>query len=385
MKKLNVVSYVKRTKWAVLLLAIAFLFLFGRVVKSPALTKTAIVVGTGVDFDEQTKEFEVTTQTIIMASSASESSAQTTYETYTDRGKTISGALDRISRKIGLTVSLAHCEVLFLSRTALKLDHLQLIYPLTLMYALREQAIIVTGDKTPREMLAVRIGSTVSAPFFLQSALANSEGTDGLIKTTAKDMLASSMSRSQATAIPYITAVKMQDQPMDQQGELKDNFEFDLSRTLAFDHDKSIVLDEELSEILAIYLSNDTRGSLNYTAKNGGTVEFKILDKSVKTTAKGKNVSAKIELSVNLLDIQFLSDGKVVTGADSLVKEAANALAKELTDKLNRLMRTALESDIDFLGVQAKAYQSVGRDLPEHCLDKLTFTPSVKLTVKEAA
>ena len=99
MKKINIPSYLMRTKWFLILLAVLALIIFGRTVNSPALTKTAIVLGAGLDYSEEDGEFIVTTQSVLMASSSSDSAGQTTYNTYTSTGKTIAEALDDISRK----------------------------------------------------------------------------------------------------------------------------------------------------------------------------------------------------------------------------------------------------------------------------------------------
>jgi len=384
-KKINIPSYLMRTKWFIILIAIILLIVFGRTVNSPALTKTAIVLGAGIDYSEENKEFIVTTQSVIMASSSSEGSGVTSYDTYTSTGKTIAEALDDISRKMGLIVSLAHCNVLFVSRSVLKLDHMQLIYPLTGMYSLPEHAILVTGEKSPREMISVQIGTTVSAPYFLQLALGNKEGTNGMIRTNVKDFLARSLSRSEATAIPYITFKEMPDQPITSDGESKDYYEFDLSSILVFNHDDSEIIKDEQSETLAIFLTQNTSGALDYCSENGETVEFRILDKDVKTKADGKNISAQMELSVELLDVQFINTDKVLTGADPQIKQAAAQLAKRLEKNLTELFEMSKKWNIDFLGLQAKAYQSVGRKLDENCLDTLSFSPSVKLQVKETA
>lgn len=379
-------SYMLRTKWIILLAAILFLIIFGRTVNSPALTKSAIVLGVGIDFDEEAKEFIVSTQSAIMAtSSSSDSGATTSYVTYTCKGKTISSALDDISTKMGLIVSLAHCEVLFVSKSVLKLDRLQLIYPLTGMYALREQAVVLSGNKTPKEFLALRVGTTISTPFYLQTALSNMEGTDGMIRTTVKDLLARSLSRSKSTVIPYLSAEKMKDQPLDQQGEQKDNYEFDLSRTLAFNYTDTYVIEDDLSEILALYLSTTTFGALNYTSETGESVDFRLLDKDVKTYAKGRHVTVEIKLTADLLDVQFFDTDKVLTGADKPIKDAAKALSVKLENRLTKLYEKSKELNIDFLGLQAKVYQSVGRDLEEDCLSTISFMPKVEIEVKEAA
>lgn len=384
-RKINIPSYLMRTKWFILALVILVLIIFGRTVNSPELTKTAIVLGAGIDYSEQDKEFIVTTQSVLMASSSSEGAGLTSYDTFTSSGKTIAEALDDISRKMGLVVSFAHCNVLFMSQSVLKLDHMQLIYPLTGMYALPEHAIIVTGEKSPREMLAVQIGTTTSAPYFLQLALTTKEGTNGMIRTNVKDFLARSLSRSKATAIPYITLKEMPDQPITSDGEGKDFYEFDMSSVLVFNHDDCKVLNDDHSEMLSLYLTKSTFGALDYHSENGETVEFRLLNKNVETKANGRKVTADLVFAVELLDVQFIDTDKVLTGADKQIREAAQKLAKELENTMKELFELSKELNIDFLGLQAKVYQSVGRKLEEDCLNTIEFTPHVTLEVKETA
>jgi len=385
MKRLNIPSYLMRTKWFIILIVAIVLMIFGRTVVTPALTKTAVVLGVGIDYSPENSEFKVSTQSIITPTSSSDSGGEPLYETYSATGKTISAALDDISRKMGLTVSLSHCNILFVSDELLKLDHTELIYPLTGKYSLPEHALLVTGDKCPDELLAMFVGTTVSAPYFLQSTLRNSEGTDGMIRTTIKDLLARSMSRSEANAIPYIVSKKMDAPPISTQGEVKDVYEFDLKKSFVFNHKDSHILEEELSEVLALYLSDSTRGALNYVDEKGRTVEFNILDKNVSKKVKGRTISAEMELSVELLDVQFFNSDKVLDGADEVILKSAEGLAKELKERLIKAFELSKELNIDFLGLQAKAYQSVGRTLEKDCLKTLEFKPEVKIQVKETA
>lgn len=196
-----------RTKWFVFFAIAVTLIVFGRLVETPSLSKSAVVLGIGIDYDESEETFEVSTQAVLVGSSSGDTS-QTSFVCTSAKGGTIAGALDVIARKMGLIISLSHCNVVFVSTAALKLDHMQLVYPLTGMYALSEQTIFVTGNKSPSEMLSLRIGTTISSPFFLQQALVNEEGSDGMIRTTAKDFLARSLSRSKSNVIPYIVAQK---------------------------------------------------------------------------------------------------------------------------------------------------------------------------------
>lgn len=373
-----------RTKWAVVLIIAIILVVFGRTVETPSLIKSAIVLGIGIDFDEQTKEFDVSAQSVLVGIAGGQD-AQATYAMYNAQGKTIADALDNISRKMGLIVSLAHCNVLFVSPAVLKLDHLQLIYPLTGMYALPEQAILVSGKHAPKEIMALRLGTTLSSPFFLQQALTNEEGSDGMIRTTVKDFAARSLSRSESNAIPYIIATKMENPPMTEQGEGGDTYEMDLSRALVFNHEKFKIIEGEPSELLALFSSRDIVGTLNYTADDGGSMEFKILGKKIRIKAKGKSIFADMELSVDLSDVQHVNTNKVLSSADEIVKRYANLLAKQFEKQLTELFETSKQCGIDFLNLQDKAYQSVGRTLPENCLDELQFSAKVTIKVQETA
>ena len=251
------------------------------------------------------------------------------------------------------------------------------------MYALPEQTIIVTGDKSPFEMLSLRIGTTISSPFFLQQALVNEEGSDGMIRTTAKDFLARSLSRSKANVIPYIIAKKATP-PLTEAGGEDDVYELDISRAMALDNEKYCIIENEYAEILALYHSRDVTGTLNYTAKDGGTIEFKILKNSVKIKAHGRKVVAEITLSADLADVQKIPTDKVVNTDNAVVKQFAADLAKDIENRLCKLYELSLSQNIDFLSLQSKAYQSIGRNLEEDCLATLSFEPKVSICVKEA-
>lgn len=382
MKNATLPSYLMRTKWFVFLLVAIVLIIFGRTVDTPSLIKSAIVLGIGIDYYEDTLEFEVTAQSAIVGSSSGDTT-DTRFIAYTARGKTIAGAMDGISRKMGLIVSLAHCNVLVMSQSALKLDHMQLIYPLTGMYALPEQTILIASEQTPKDLLSLRIGTTLSAPFFLQQALVNEEGSDGMIRTTAKDFLARSLSKSKANAIPYVRAKKLESPPIGQQGNDEESYTLDFNDALVFNHDKSAVIERRYAEILAFYLGKDVTGTLNIADENGGTMEFKILKKDVKLKADKKRLVAEVKLSLDLSDVQHVSTSDVLDSASDIVRKYADLLQEDIKERFAYLFDLSKQEDVDFLGLQSKAYQSIGRDMEDDCLSTLSFDAKVKITVRE--
>ena len=382
MKKQTIPSYLARTKWFVFALIALILIVFGRTVETPSLTKSAVVLGIGIDYNADDSLFTVSAQCVLVGSSSGDTS-ETTFNTYSSSGNTIAGAMDGISRKMGLIISLAHCNVVVMSQSALALDHMQLIYPLTEMYALPEQTIIVSCPDSPEELLSLRVGTTLSAPFFLQQALINEEGSDGMIRTTSKDFLARSLSRSEANAVPYIKVQKTQSPPISQQGNDEDSYELLIGDALVFNHDKFAVIDKKYAEVLALFLGHGVTGTFNYSDKEGGSMEFKVLKKDVKLKASERDVKAEINLSVDLSDVQNIDTDKVLSSADEIVKLYAQKLADDIKAKFEYLYEFSKKENIDFLNLQAKAYQSVGRTLERDCLSTISFTPIVKISVRE--
>ncbi len=385
MKKLKITSYVMKTKWVIILLATILLVIFGRVVTTPALTKSAIVVGVGIDFDSMLDEFEVSAQIVMVGSSVGDTSSPTQFITYTQKGKTVATALDTISQKAGLKLSLAHCNVLFLSQSALGVNMLHLFSPLIKSFSLPHQSIVLSGEEKPKDIITASVGTTVSSSFFLQNALISQEGSDGMIRTTCKDMVASFMSRSHSTIVPFVTLEKIDDKPITEQGKNENTHTFNLSKILATNGKNSLVVSGKMAEALTLYASSDATGTLNYTADDGSSFEFRILDHSVSKSANGREIKCEIQLKVDLLDLQFVGTNTVLSGADKIVIDAAAALSKQLENCLEQLFALSLENDVDFLALEAKAYQSVGRTLEEDCLQTLTFSPKVAIQVQEAS
>ncbi len=385
MKRLRITSFITKTKWVIILITTIFLVIFGRVVTTPALTKSAIVVGVGIDFDAKQEVFDVSAQIVMVGSSVGDTSSPTQYVTYAQTGKTVAYALDSISQKAGLKLSLAHCNVLFLSKTALSVNMLHLFSPLIKSYSLPLQAIVLSGDEKPQQIISANVATTTSSSFFLQNALISQEGSDGMIRTTCKDMVASFMSRSKATIVPFVTLEKIDDKPVTEQGKGDDAYTFDLSQILATDGDKHLVIEKRLAEALTLYASHDSVGTLSYTGENGDSFEFRILEHSVSKKANGRKIECEIELKVDLLDLQFVDTSTVLSSADKIVLDAASKLSLDLQNRLGELYLMSLDSGIDFLSLEAKAYQSVGRHLQKNCLATLSFEPTVKIVVQEAS
>lgn len=370
-----------RTKWLVILVAVAVLIFFGRTSNVKSLTQTALVIGLGIERTEDV--FTVSALSVVVSGGSGGENTQN-YVVYSAEGATLSEGLDRISQKMGLLVSLSHCNVVVLSPTVFATDHAQLFDPLVSAYSLPEQAAVTASEQPPADILAARIGTTVASAYYVQSSLLQNLGGDGLALVTVKDFLARSLSRSGSVNIPLIDMKEMEQQPESQQGESKNNVEFFMNRNLVVHGEESFVLDEELAQAATMLVrKNDVRGRLSASLSTGEAVEFQVLDSSSEIKAEGMTVHASLDVSVSFLEAQNAAQGGKITPSSDIVKAAAQQAAKDLRDRLYECYALSVSKDADFLQLQNAVYKKAGYTLPENCLKDISFVCDVTVTVKE--
>ena len=186
-------KFFARKTLIILLIAVVLVF-FGRVVENKSLTQSGIAVGIGVDFKDE--KYNITVQVVTVSGGAGSDKGTTNYLTYSAEGKTIGDAVNAVSEKIGLVVSLSHCNLVIMSRSALSLNPIRTFSALTKSLSLPEQALVVATDEDIPSLFASKIPSTENISFFLQSVLLQDLEAGGLTSVSVKDYLALRTSRS---------------------------------------------------------------------------------------------------------------------------------------------------------------------------------------------
>lgn len=370
-----------RTKWLVILVAVAILVFFGRTSNVKSLTQTALVIGLGIERTEDV--FTVSTLSVAV-SGGSGGENQQNYIVYSAEGATLSEGLDKISQKMGLLVSLSHCNVIVLSPSVFSTDHAQIFDPLVSAYSLPEQAAVTASELPPSDILAARVGTTVASAYYVQASLLQNLGGDGLTLVTVKDFLARSLSRSGSVNIPLVDMKEMEEQPESQQGETSGTYEFSMNRNLVVHGGKWFVLEEDLAQAATMLVrKNDVMGRLSASLPTGEAVEFQVLDSSANIKAEGMTVHAELNVSVSFVEAQNTSESVKITPSSAVVKTAAEQAAKDLRKRLYECYEISLRENADFLLLQNEVYKKAGYSLPEDCLADISFACDVKVTVKE--
>ena len=368
-----------RTKWLVALIAAAVLLFFGRVTNIRPLSQSALVIGVGIDLADN--GFDVSALSVVV-SGGDGSTASETYVVTSAQGATVSEALDKISQKMGLLVSLSHCNVLVLSPRAFSVDHVRLLLPLVSSFSLPEQAAVTATESKPSDVLAARTATDASA-FFVQASLLQNLGGDGIALVTVKDFLAASLSRSGSVNIPVIDIREPEHQPSGQSGggEVK---ELVMGRNLVVHGGETFFLEEDLAQAATMLVRDKVKGRLSVTLRDGTAVELRVINASPSLSADGMSVHASLSVTASFLEVQHAAGSSPVTPSDDVVRAAADQAARDLESRLLACHTLALEHSADFLGLENEVYKHIGYTLPQNCLADIAFTCSVTVTVKES-
>lgn len=369
-------------KTLVILLIAVVLIIFGRVVDNKSLTQSGIAVGIGIDFKDE--KYNITVQVVTVSGGAGSDKGTTNYLTYSAEGKTIGEAVNSVSEKIGLVVSLSHCNLVIMSRSALSLNPIRTFSALTKALSLPEQALVVATDEDIPSLFASKIPTTENISFFLQSVLLQDLEAGGLTSVSVKDYLALRTSRSGGVALPYLEIFEMPDKPIsDSPGGSDKNYIVSINKNLVIDDDGDKVVDEITAKAVNMFLSSEVKDKLTVSLPDGGVIEFRIIKNSKSVKVNGMTVTAELKMNVSFVEAQGFDTPFILNCNSPEVLEARDLLEKQLTEQLKATYLLSQECGIDFLGLENLVYRKAGRTLEEGCLDKINFEAFYQIKVTE--
>ncbi len=377
----SAVDQIMKKKWVVILIITLFLTLFGRIVDDDVLLESGIVLGMGVDY--QNEEFIVSTQLISVTGTAAGAQPVQNYVTSISKAKTIIEALDNISKKMGVVVSLTHCELLILSPSALKLEHTDLLFPLIKSLGMPEQSIVISAEDEPSKLLAQPIATKDTTAFLAQATFLQNLGSNGVAKVTIKDFVVDSISLSGTVRLPYTRILKPEEKPISSSSSDKEYVELDFLDNLIVKGDKTFILPADLARTLNLYLVKESKNKIETQLPTGETIGFRITNKSEKIKTEGMKVNYQAKLTVSFVEAQLVDGQDIITCSSDTVIQAASALEKELENALMECFRISKEEDMDFLMLQNEVYKKLGISLKEDSFQDIDFSAKFEIKVKE--
>lgn len=371
-------------KWLVILLSAMILTIFGRVIDNKSLTQSGIVVGLGIDFKDE--QYEVTVQTVSVSGSAGTDKAVSEYLTYSAKGSSLTEAINSISEKLGLIVSLSHCNLVIMSRSALSLNPIRTFSALTKPLALPEQALVVATDHEIPKLFASKIPSTENISFFLQAVLLQDLEAGGLTSVSVKDFLAMRCSRSGSAFVPYLELTEMEEKPIGDStsgGGNDKNYIVDINKNLVLNDKDNVVIDEKIAEAVNLLFSDEVKNKLPVKLDKGGVIEFRIVNSSPSVKVDGNKISAKIKMSVSFVEAQGFDTPYILNCNSVEVLQARDILEKKLQSALTEGYNLSKAHRIDFLGIENLLFQKHGLNLNKEMVENAVFDAVFDIEVTE--
>ena len=369
-------------KWLVILISAIILTIFGRVIDNKSLTQSGIVVGLGIDFKDDV--YEVTVQTVSVSGSAGTDKTTSSYLTYSAMGETLTEAINSISEKLGLIVSLSHCNLVIMSPSALTLNPVRTFSALTKPLALPEQALVVATDHNIPKLFASKIPSTENISFFLQAVLLQDLEAGGLTSVSVKDFLAMRCSRSGSAIVPYLQLTEMEEKPIgDNSGSQDKNYIVDINKNLALNDNNNKIVEEEIAQAVNLFYTDKVKNKLPVPLDTGGVIEFRIVDNSRSVKIDGNKIAVKIKMNVSFVEAQGFDTPYILNCNSSEVLMARDILETKLETALTKAYNLSKSSGIDFLGIENMLYQKYGLSLEDGFSDNIQFDVTFDIDVTE--
>lgn len=351
----------------IIILVVAVLVLYARTVPQVSLVERGIAVGMGIDFKDGV--YDVSVQLIKPKSTGPTSSSDDSYAIVGGRGETVARAIQEITQKTGLIISLAQCNILILGNGVFDADVFPSVSDLVNTWQLPEQSILLTTDKTALELMRIQTVTTELSSFQIQQTLIGMSDYNVSISTTVKDFIIDYLSYSKTAVITFVTAVPVPEENAGNGGAAsggsKSYSEFDYSRAAAFAQEKKAL---ELSAADTIAINHLKNG-----IKKGGMdievdgVKYRIELEKQKSKLKGElagngaEVTAELTLKYSIAEAGYMLNSMNLSDiSDEVITELEQKAAAAVETAIADTFEKCKEGNYDVFMLYNMLYSSEG-------------------------
>lgn len=350
----------------ILLFSAAMIF-YVRTIPQISLSERAIVIGLGIDFDEE-KGYTMTAQIINTIKQGPTGGASDSYGIVEATADTMAVALGMIAEKTGLNVSLSQCNVLILGKSLLETDVFPNINYLLQIFQIPEQSVLAATDTAAGELLRAKPVLAPMSSFYLQQTLTTMNENEGVLNTDVKDFSGVYLADNGAPSIAMIT--KRELPPADVGGQTAESssdkyYEFDYGKCVVFSKGKTpFILDNEDTESVNFILRKLKQGG--ETVKVGDYV-YTVALTSKKYKSKAKFENGRLNYSGELKIKYYISEVKnmgvynsVEDIPDGTIAEIEKEIKRQIENRIRNTYEKTAAQGFDVFGVYGAAYSAEG-------------------------
>jgi len=356
------------------------------------LNERAIVLGAGVDFDAEKKEYNVTVEIATPKQNAmgSESSAsQGSQKLVEGSGKSVGLAIRNLFNSFGKTPSFGECGIIMLGEECINKRVLQesLDYFVT-SGSFRDGTVVVACEGLAKETLQKRSQVDEYVSFALQTLLVDSGSRAQIQYTTLNSTAQSFYDPSKSCFLNYIRFQLEESAEADDGSGKNDNQGKFLTGQMALFHEGKYVGQLDRQEVNGLNLYGKKKIFCVFEDEEHLNQKGLVLDKKqndVKIEIKNGRVEVKVSLRLGIRELRTDSVGEVITlrrKENSLLSPAQiKGAKKQATEAVYSAFQKSVDTQCDFLGIKNSLYAKYGKEYEKNFNSEDDFWQKIDFTV----
>lgn len=348
-------------KWVAYGLAFFLFLILGE--QATPLTERAIAVGLGID--KEGEEYTVSAQILVPATGNDKAQNSAIA---TARSKTLSGALNHISKDTGLKVTLSHCNLVILGMGVMERDAFTTLDYLRRNAYLSENALLA-GAKNAFEILDTDVAFSGLASFYAQRALISAGNYKDIARKTVKDFLNAYYTENGGNWLTLMEKTEIAGKETEgaEQGNKDPQYLFDLSKTAILKKGRYVfTTTEEETAGINYVLDKLDKGAIQIEGDSGEAIELYILKGEGKLEFAPDKLEVDVKIKVDLLLKEVVSppshpDTKDDITKNSLSPAETERIKKQIADNVEGVFRHAQAEGVDIFDCYGGFYRKGGR------------------------
>lgn len=367
-------------KWIIFVMVIVAVIMFDAIVHNTAIDDRGIVIGLGIDIEGD--EVLVSAQ-ILLQKNGGVNSGGSNYILLSGKDKTVNGACDQISDRLGMKLSLAHATMILVSRKVLAHDKIYLIKDFLTDDEVSDLTGLAMSDGAPRDILSAKIAYGEIASLQLQRMLKSQDRLLGLTDMSIKDFAVAYFTPNGACALPIVHKVKAEPSSDQTADQVKNVEQLVINRTAVVTKTGEIIeLAQEANEGFSLVSAIVHSGSVNIIGDDNNPVSIIIVESKCTPKYSLDDLSVTYQLKIKCLR----SSGRIdKSGSISylLSDSEKQRFIEQINLRIKQAWTIAAENSADFWRVYEGFYRKYGKKwvgkIGGNYLSQLTLKTTVKV------
>ncbi len=297
----------RKIKWLAVTAIVISLLVFGKLLPAEPLSQRAIVVGFGIDAEDD-DTLSVSAQILNPGAKADQSGAETNVVTVKD--KTISGAMGKISERSSKTVALTHCNVVFIHKKIAENNDIYSVinYLITNSY-LSENAYLFLTEEKSEKLLNSKTAFGNNASLYMQSLVGINGDFSAIASKTLQCFVVGYHSLGATNWLPILKLEEVTPKQSDNESD-DSEYVFNANSVAVFRKNRLVgSYEKDCTQALTYINSKVKKGQLFVKGDNDENILLYVIGNSVKKSFDLDTKTATVKLKLNCILKEIIDVG----------------------------------------------------------------------------